>query len=149
MDWGNFHFILEKVKIDDIIIYSTYVVNKHNKGDSGMDRIKELVAICNSAERYRIACMLNNAADYVRAVTIMEVVAARIDDLDPEDFRDERASTDRARTNAHNDFIASVDVVNKICDTHNVPRLYTGGSERREYGDFAMELVADVYKNRQ
>ena len=113
-----------------------------------MNRIKELVELCNGAERFRISMMLNNAADYVRSVVTMEVVAARVADLDDEDFREERQSTDRARSNAHDAFISSVDAVNKICDAHGVPRLYTGGAERRAYGDFAMELVADIFAKR-
>ena len=113
-----------------------------------MNRIKELVELCNGAERSRISMMLNNAADYVRSVVAMEVVAARVADLDPEDFREERQSTDRARSNAHDAFISSVDAVNKICDAHGVPRIYTGGAERRAYGDFAMELVSDIFTNR-
>lgn len=113
-----------------------------------MNRIKELIELCNSAERFRVAMMLNNAADYVSSVVAMEVVAARVADLDPEEFRDERESTDRARSNAHNAFISSVDAVNKICDAHGVPHIYTGGTERRDYGDFAMELVADIFTKR-
>ena len=92
--------------------------------------------------------MLNNAADYVRSVVAMEVVAARVADLDPEDFKEESESTDRTRSNDHNAFISSVDAVNKICDAHGVPRIYAGGTERRAYGDFAMELVEDIFEKR-
>lgn len=113
-----------------------------------MNRIKELVELCNGAERFRISMMLNNAADYVRSVVAMEVVAARIADLDPEDFKEERESTDRTRPNDHNAFISSVDAVNKICDAHGVLHIYTGGTNRRDYGDFAMELVSDIFAKR-
>lgn len=113
-----------------------------------MNRIKELVEICSDAERFRISMMLNNAADYVHSVVAMEVVAARVADLDPEEFREERESTDRTRSNDHNAFISSVDAVNKICDAHGVPHIYTGGTNRRDYGDFAMELVADIFAKR-
>ena len=113
-----------------------------------MKAVYDLVGLCNAAERFRISMMLNNAADYVRSVVAMEVVAARVTDLDPEDFREERESTDRTRSNDHNAFISSVDAVNKICDAHGVPRIYTGGAERRAYGDFAIELVADIFEKR-
>ena len=113
-----------------------------------MKAVYDLVGLCNGAERFRISMMLNNAADYVRSVVAMEVVAARVADLDAEDFREERESTDRTRSNDHNAFISSVDAVNKICDAHGVPRIYTSGTERRAYGDFAMELVADIFEKR-
>lgn len=113
-----------------------------------MNRIMELIKLCNSAERFRISMMLNNAADYVRSVVVMEVAAARVAELDFEEYREERESTDRARSNRHDALISSVDAVNKICDAHGVPRIYTGGTERRAYGDFAMELVADIFTKR-
>lgn len=113
-----------------------------------MNKIFDLVQICNRAERFRISMMLNNAADYVRSVVAMEVVAARVEDLDTEDFKDQRESTDRTRSNDHNAFISSVDAVNKICDAHGIPHIYTGGSNRRDYGDFAMELVSDIFAKR-
>ena len=111
-------------------------------------KINALIRICTAAERYRIAMMLNNAADYMRSVVIMEVVATRVEELEPEEFREARESTDCTRSNDHTSFIASVDAVNKICDAHGVERIYTGGSVRREYGDFALELVSDVFINR-
>ena len=113
-----------------------------------MNRIKELVDLCTDAERFRISMMLNNAAEYVRAVVAMEVVAARIADFDDEDFKYERESTDRARSRAHDMFIASVNTVNDLCDAHSVPRIYTCGEARRSYGDFAMKLVSDIFSNR-
>ncbi len=113
-----------------------------------MNRIKELVELCNGAERFRISMMLNNAAYYVRSVVTMEVVAAQICEYDPEGFREERESTDRTRSNNHNAFISSVDAVNKICDAHGVPRIYTYNTEHIAYGDFAMELVADIFAKR-
>ena len=113
-----------------------------------MTRIDELIKICNRAERYRISLMLNYAADYVRSVVVMEVVAAKVQDLDDEDYKDMRESTDRTRSNDHNTFIDSVKRVNEICDAHGVPRIYNGSEQRREYGNFAMELVADIFAER-
>jgi hypothetical protein len=93
--------------------------------------------------------MLNNAADYVSSVVVMEVVAAKVQDLDDEDYKDMRESTDRTRSNNHNAFIESVKRVNEICDAHGVARIYNGSDQRREYGDFAMKLVAEVFAGRQ
>ena len=113
-----------------------------------MNRIKELVELCNGAERFRISMMLNNAADYVRAVTIMETAASNIVGLDADEVREAKQSTDRARSIAHDAFISSVNVVNRICDKHGIPYIYTSGTERRAYGDFAMELVVDIFTHR-
>ena len=113
-----------------------------------MTKIQNLIPLCSDAERFRIALMLNNAAEYVRAVVAMEVVAARVAGFDDEEFRFERESTDRARSRAHDSFISSVNTVNSICDAHGVQRIYTGGEARRAYGDFALELVSEIFSHR-
>lgn len=79
----------------------------------------------------------------------METAVRNIEGLDLEDAKELRESTDRARSMAHDVFISSVDVVNRICDKHNMPCIYTVITERRAYGDFAMELVKDIFANRQ
>ena len=89
-----------------------------------MDKIKELLAVCNGSERFKVATMLDNAADYVRAVAVMEVAAANVADLDPDEFKEERESTDRSRSAAHNAFISSVDAVNKIFVMMNILGAY-------------------------
>ncbi len=113
-----------------------------------MDKIRELVDRCNDMERSLIQDMLHNAADYVRAVVIMETAASNLIGLDADEAREAKQSTDRARSIAHDAFISSVNVVNRICDKHGVPRMYTGSTERRSYGDFAMELVANIFTKR-
>lgn len=113
-----------------------------------MNRIKELANQCNDMERSLIQDMLHNATDYVRAVVIMETAASNISGLEADEARETKQSTDRARSIAHDAFISSVNVVNRICDKHGIPRIYAGDTERRAYGDFAMELVADIFVHR-
>ncbi len=113
-----------------------------------MNRIKELTECCNEVQRKMIKKMIHDAADYVRAVVVMETAASNIEGLDSADAKEIRESTDRARSMAHDAFISSVNAVNRICDKHGVPHIYSGGAERREYGDFAMEIVADIFAKR-
>ena len=113
-----------------------------------MNRIKELTECCNEVQRKMIKKMIHDAADYVRAVVVMETAASNIEGLDSADAKEIRESTDRARSMAHDAFISSVNAVNRICDKHGVPHIYTGSAERREYGDFAMELVAEIFAKR-
>lgn len=113
-----------------------------------MNELMQLAVKCNDGERYLIEKLLENAADYVRAVIIMEASASNVQGLDGEEFRQDRQSTDRSRTYAHNAFISSVDSVNRICDKYQLPRIYTGSTERRAYGDFALQLVTDIFENR-
>ena len=112
-------------------------------------RIDDLLKRCDGAERELIEQMIHNAADYVRAVIIMETAASNITERDLEEAREIRQSTDRARSVAHDAFISSVNVVNRICDAHKIRKLYDGAEDRREYGDFAMRLVSDIFSKRQ
>lgn len=113
-----------------------------------MDKIRELANQSNDMERNLIQDMIHNAADYVRAVVVMETAASNIAELDADEAREAKQSTDKARSIAHDAFASSVNVVNRICDKHNTSRIYTGSAERRAYGGFAMELVADIFANR-
>ena len=113
-----------------------------------MKEINELLPKCTHIQRKMVADMILSAAEYVRAVTIMETARANVADRDAEEARELKESTDRARSNAHNDLIACVNAVNRICDKHGVPRVYTGGEARREYGDFALSIVSSVFINR-
>ena len=113
-----------------------------------MNRIKELAECCNEVQRKMIKKMIHDAADYVRTVVVMETAASNIAGLDSADAKEIRESTDRARSMAHDAFISSVNAVNRICDKHGVPHIYTDGAERREYGDFAIMLVDEIFNKR-
>ena len=104
---------------------------------------------CSSIECNLIEEMILNAADYIRSVIIMETTANNIVKIDGDELREARQSTDRARSISHDAFISSVNVVNRICDKYSIPHIYTGGTERREYGDFAIELVTEIFVNRR
>lgn len=43
-----------------------------------------------------------------------------------------------------NALIASVNAINGLCDKYGTPRIYSGGTAHREYGDFALMIVMDV-----
>lgn len=114
-----------------------------------MDKIRELSEQCNEMQRKLIKKMIHSAVDYVRAVIVMETAASNIEGLDAEEAKENRESTDRARSMAHDAFISSVDVVNRICDKHGLPHIYNGGEHRRDYGDFALRLVDEIFIKRQ
>ena len=111
-------------------------------------QINDLVKKCNDTERELIEQMIHNAADYVRAVIVMETAVNNIANLDADEAREAKQSTDRARTIAHDAFISSVNIVNRICDKHEFRRIYTDGEDRRDYGEFAYRIVRDIFVSR-
>jgi len=113
-----------------------------------LSRIQELVLVCDTDERELIEEMVTKAAAYVQAVTIMETTARNYTDRAADELREAVSSTDKSRRNVHNSLISAVDIVNRICAMHNQPALYTGSERRREYGDFALALVTEIFANR-
>lgn len=114
-----------------------------------MKQLNALASLCDTDMRECIEEMLIHAGEYVSAVTAMETKILNFAGRDQQDFREAVAEYDRARTAAHNALISSVDIVNRICAMCGQPPIYTGGSERREYGDFAFALVREIFEARQ
>jgi len=112
------------------------------------EQIRTLTAVCESDECELIEEMILKAAAYVQAVTIMETTARNYAGRSADELREAVSSTDKSRRNVHNSLISAVDIVNRICVMHGLPLLYTGSERRREYGDFALALVTEVFVNR-
>lgn len=94
--------------------------------------------------------MQQQAIGYVRAVAVSEQM--RLFFADGSIFADahkEAEELEKLRTNAHNAFIGLVDAVNILCDQLGCERVYIGAPHRRAYGDFAFEIVEDLFENRK
>lgn len=90
-----------------------------------------------------------SAGKYVAAVTVMECASRNYAGRTGTEKREEVERTDKARTVAHNAFISAVDIVNRIAERNGVDPIYAGGPERRQYGDFAFEIVKEIFLERQ
>ena len=112
------------------------------------NRLKELSYVCCTDEQELIEQMVHSAADYVRQVVIMESTSMNLAGRTNEDFRQKKLETDETRSRIHNGLIHKVDIVNRICENHNMPVIYAGDRHRRCYGDFALELVSEIFENR-
>jgi len=112
-------------------------------------RLKELSYVCCTDEQELIEQMVHSAADYVRQVVIMESTAMNLAGRDNESYRNKKLETDKTRTQIHNGLISKVDIVNRICEMHDLPPIYDGEEHRRCYGDFAIELVGEIFTERE
>ena len=113
-----------------------------------MDQISALVAVCNEVERKFVEKMVLAAGDYVRIVIQMKAKSLNYAGRTGEELRAAVQESDRERSNCHNALISCVDIVNRICNAHNQSPIYTGSSARREYGEFAIALVAEIFSVR-
>lgn len=105
--------------------------------------------LCDADMRDCLEEMVISVGAYVAAVTTMETKALNLYGREQQELRDAVTEADRTRTSAHNALIANVDIVNRICEMCGQPPIYTGGSARREYGDFAFALVKEIFEARQ
>ena len=56
---------------------------------------------------------------------------------------------DRRRHEAHEALIVKVNILNRLAGNHGAGKIYTGDeNDRYQIGDFACELVSDIFKNR-
>jgi len=60
----------------------------------------------------------------------------------------EVAEIDKKRSLVHNSLISLINSVNRLCENSGLPRLYDGEDERRQMGDFALELVEAYFRDR-
>lgn len=113
-----------------------------------LSQLTALVADCDEDERDLIEKMVLSCGEYVRAVTEQRTKALNFGGRTGEALRNAVESADRERTNCHNAVIAYTDIVNRLCTLHGQAAIYTGSSARREYGDFAIALVSEIFAAR-
>lgn len=114
-----------------------------------MERIEALAKECDTEEQELIEDMILCAADYVRSVIVMETNAKNLRGKEAAEYREIVTATDRSRTMVHNALIAAVNIVKRICQIHDHLPIYIGDEQRRLYGDFAMELTTEIFKDRK
>ena len=112
-------------------------------------KLMALASLCNETERKMIEEMVISAADYVQAVVVMETKVTNYMGREGNDKFEEVATSDSWRTGRHESMMAKVNIVNRICTNHNMAPIYAGGSHRRQYGDFALELVSEIFTGRK
>ena len=113
------------------------------------ERLDLLLPLCDDDERELIEDMICDAANYVKCVAIMEAQAHNFAGRTGQDYRDTVTRADNTRHIQHNALISSVNVVNRICVSHNVEPIYQGDTVRKHYGDFALELITEIFVNRK
>jgi hypothetical protein len=93
---------------------------------------------------------LKNFADYVNAVYNMEtrVSIARFHIDDVAEYQALVKELDFNRRTAHDAAIASVNILNRMCDKVGVEPIYSGSQDRSEIGDFCGKIVGEYFDGR-
>jgi hypothetical protein len=93
---------------------------------------------------------LKNFVEYTNKVYNMEtqIMLARHRIDDPREYQDLVTRLDTGRRAAHEGAIASVSMLNRICDMSGVEKVYDGPDDRVAIGDFCGAIVNEFFEDR-
>lgn len=93
---------------------------------------------------------MRNFVDYVNCVYNMEtkIAIARFRADGPGEYQEIVKRLDTARRNAHEAAIASINMIDRICDKYGVEKVYGGSQERTDIGDFCGKIVNEYFEGR-
>ena len=112
------------------------------------EQLTNLINTCDTEERELIEQMIRCAADYVKAVTEERLARMNLAGLEDSAKRENIVTKDETRSHCHNAFIDATNIVNRLCESHRLPLIYTGEKHRYHYGAFAGQLVDAIFENR-
>lgn len=107
-------------------------------------------AVNNSEAPHKHEDLILDCGRYVEKVTEMEsaITVARFR-MEPEEYREYAMRLDSSRKKAHDALTVSVRVLNRISRLYEAEPVYTGPDERLPVAEFAMEVVAAMFKSRK
>jgi hypothetical protein len=93
---------------------------------------------------------IKNFVDYVNAVYNMEtrVAIAKFRADSPAEYQGIVNELDTGRRYAHEAAIASINMIDRICDKLGVEPVYGGSQDRTEIGDFCGKIVGEYFDGR-
>lgn len=119
------------------------------------ERIREIgIVISNSEDLDCVEVLedlVESAAEYVKDVNVLEggILIAKYY-KDGEDYRNYIEGLDKERTSAHNELIANVKIINRLCKKYNLSPIYNGDEEDRiAIANFGFELVKEIFSTRR
>ena len=93
---------------------------------------------------------MQNFVDYVNCVYNMEtkIAIARFRADSASEYQEIVKRMDISRRNAHEAAIASINMIDRICDKCGVEKVYGGSQDRVEIGDFCGKIVNEYFEGR-
>ncbi len=94
--------------------------------------------------------LISKCARYIK--TVINLEAARATSrcyLDDEEYRQHIEGLDKTRSLTHNSLIASVNLINRLCQLYGTEAVYTGSNDRVEIADFSFRVVEEYFASRK
>jgi len=99
-------------------------------------------------QKIHVLLLIQKAAQYIGKVVEQGVQIQITEEQTDREIKEMLAGLDESRSRIHNSLIAQIQIVNRLCEKYGIEKVYQGGQERRQQGDFAMELVKQYFLNR-
>ncbi|CBH21391.1 conserved protein of unknown function [Acetoanaerobium sticklandii] len=94
---------------------------------------------------------IDSYGNYVTYVYKMESLRSILKiKLEAEEYKDTVEEMDKTRTKIHNSAIASTKIINRMCESSEIPLFFQGNIEDRvEVAEFIRDIVVNVFQNRR
>lgn len=119
------------------------------------ERIREIGLVISNSEDLDcvevLEDLIQSAAEYVMDVNVFEggILISKYY-KDGEQYRNYIEGLDKERTSAHNELIANVKIINRLCRKYSLSPIYDGDEEDRvAIANFGFELAKEIFITRR
>lgn len=99
-------------------------------------------------KKLMIKNLLESSLKYVHIVVIQGVEMQLDDGAGNRQRLQELASIDENRSRTHDSLISVLNAVNRMCAHYELAPIYQGKDNRRDIGDFALEIMEEYFRER-
>lgn len=109
------------------------------------DTAKEAIKV---RKKLMVKKLLENCLKYVDVVVVQGLELQLDDGASDQQRLQELTSIDQNRSRTHDSLISLITAVNRMCVQYEIAPIYQGGQNRRDIGDFALDIVGEYFRDR-
>ncbi|PKM77403.1 MAG: hypothetical protein CVU90_07205 [Firmicutes bacterium HGW-Firmicutes-15] len=113
-----------------------------------IDRDTDIPAELKKRKKAYVLQLMQSAAQYITKVVEQGVQIQMLEGQVDRETKEMLAGIDASRTKIHDSLIVKINVVNRLCAEYNLDLICPGEDNRRQKGDFALELVTQYFQDR-
>jgi hypothetical protein len=117
------------------------LINAVNEGAGTDEAIKK-------REIALLANLLDSCQKYIGIVVKQGLLLQVHQGTSDRDILEGLADLDRNRSRLHDSLIKQIAIINRMSEKYSLEPLYKGRDDRREKGDFALELINEYFRER-
>ncbi|HEX3012332.1 MAG TPA: DUF3232 domain-containing protein [Syntrophomonadaceae bacterium] len=115
---------------------------------NAIEQDRSISAEIKERKKVHVISLVEKAVLYVEKVVKQSAQIQMTAGQQDRDTMETLAKMDASRSIAHDSFIAEINIVNRFCAEYSINAVYEGKNERRQQGDFALQLVTQYFCDR-